>query len=120
MAYDFWRDKVRARVSDPAVGEILAPTDPPHPFGTKRPSLEQWYYDMFNEDHVYLVDIKRSPIVRFTPTGVVTASNEHEIDVLILATGFDAVTGGLTAIQILIHRGLPTEQASQTNGQVEY
>lgn len=100
MAYDFWRDKVRARVSDPAVGEILAPTEPPHPFGTKRPSLEQWYYDMFNEEHVSLVDIKRSPIVRFTPRGVVTANSEHEIDVLILATGFDAVTGGLTEIDI--------------------
>ena len=103
MAYDFWRDKVRARISDAAVAEILAPTEPPHPFGTKRPSLEQWYYDMFNDDHVSLVDIKQSPIVQVTPGGVVTTDSEHELDILILATGFDAVTGGLTKIDI---RGL--------------
>lgn len=99
-AYDFWRDKVRARINDAAVAEKLAPTDPPHPFGTKRPSLEQWYYDIFNEDHVSLVDIKQSPIVQVTPRGVVTTDGEHELDILILATGFDAVTGGLTKIDI--------------------
>ena len=100
MAYDFWRDKVRARINDPATAEMLAPTEPPHPFGTKRPSLEQWYYDIFNEDHVSLVDVKTSPIERNTPSGVITADSEYEFDVLVMATGFDAVTGGMTNIDI--------------------
>ncbi len=99
-AYDFWRDKVRARITDASVAQILAPTEPPHPFGTKRPSLEQWYYDMFNDDHVRLVDMKQSPIVKVTPRGVTTTDGEFELDILILATGYDAVTGGLTKIDI--------------------
>jgi cyclohexanone monooxygenase len=57
FAYDFWRDKVRARIKDPAVAEKLAPETPPHPFGVKRPSLEQWFYDIFNQDNVSLVDV---------------------------------------------------------------
>ena len=100
FAYDFWRDKVRARVKDPAVADKLAPMDPPHPFGVKRPSLEQWYFDMFNQDNVSLVDVNESPIEKVTPIGVVTSDGEHELDILILATGFDAVTGGLTNIDI--------------------
>jgi cation diffusion facilitator CzcD-associated flavoprotein CzcO len=99
-AYDFWCEKVHARIADPATAELLAPREPPHPFGTKRPSLEQWYYDLFNEDHVNLVDIKKTPISRITPTGVVVGEHEYPFDVLVLATGFDAVTGGLTQIDI--------------------
>lgn len=100
-AYAFWRDKVRARITDPAVAEKLAPTEPLHPFGVKRPSLEQRYYEVYNQDHVELVDLRESPIERVTPTGVVTADGrEHALDVLVLATGFDAVTGGITAIDI--------------------
>ncbi|MDH3681643.1 MAG: NAD(P)/FAD-dependent oxidoreductase [Acidimicrobiia bacterium] len=99
-AYDFWRDKVRARINDPALAEKLAPTEPPHPFGVKRPSLEQWYYDMFNNDNVSLVDLNGTPIERITAKGVQTSAGEHELDILVLATGFDAVTGGLTSIDI--------------------
>jgi cyclohexanone monooxygenase len=99
-AYDFWREKVRARIDDPALGEMLAPTEPIHPFGVKRPSLEQTYYDVFNQDNVDLVDLRATPIERITPTGVRTAEHEHELDLLVLATGFDAVTGGLTSIDI--------------------
>ncbi len=100
FAYDFWRDKVRARIKDPAVAEKLAPTAPPHPFGVKRPSLEQWYYDMFNQDNVSLVDVNETPIEKVTSKGILTSAGEHELDILILATGFDAVTGGLTSIDI--------------------
>lgn len=99
-AYDFWRDKVRARIKDPVIAEKLAPTDSPHPFGVKRPSLEQDYFDIFNEAHVELVDIKEAPIVRITPRGVKTRDGEYELDILVMATGFDAVTGGLTNINI--------------------
>ena len=100
FAYDFWREKVVARIHDPDVAAVLAPAEPPHPFGVKRPSLEQDYYDVFNQDNVTLVDLRSTPIDRVTPRGVRTTAAEHELDVLVLATGFDAVTGGLTSIDI--------------------
>jgi cation diffusion facilitator CzcD-associated flavoprotein CzcO len=99
-AYQFWRDKTRARIKDPAVAEILAPTQPLHPFGVKRPSLEQHFYEIFNQPNVSLIDLRTAPIERVTRTGIKTAAGEHDIDVLVLATGFDAVTGGLTSIDI--------------------
>lgn len=99
-AYDFWRDKTRARVDDPVVGALLAPTEPPYPFGTKRPSLEQDYYDAFNRPNVELVDLRSTPIERITASGVQTGADTFDVDVLVLATGFDANTGGLTAVDI--------------------
>jgi cation diffusion facilitator CzcD-associated flavoprotein CzcO len=99
-AYKFWRDKTRARINDPAVAEILAPTEPIHPFGVKRPSLEQNFYEIFNQPNVKLVDLRSTPIERVTSSGIKTAAREHELDILVLATGFDAVTGGLTSIDI--------------------
>jgi cation diffusion facilitator CzcD-associated flavoprotein CzcO len=99
-AYDFWRDKTRARIKDPAVAEILAPTEPLHPYGTKRPSLEQNFFDIFNQPNVSLVDLRKKPIERVTRSGIKMAAGEHDLDVLVLATGFDAVTGGLTSIDI--------------------
>ncbi len=99
-AYDFWREKVQARLRDPMLAEKLAPKQPPHPFGVKRPSLEQTYYDVFNQENVRLVDLKETPILEVTPKGVRTEEQEYELDILVLATGFDAVTGGLTQIDI--------------------
>ncbi len=99
-AYDFWRDKVRARINDPSTAEMLAPMEPPHPFGVKRPSLEQSYYDDFNRENVSLVNLRTSPIERITANGVKTSDQDYELDLLVLATGFDAVTGGLTSIDI--------------------
>jgi cation diffusion facilitator CzcD-associated flavoprotein CzcO len=99
-AYKFWRDKTLKRIKDPAVAEILAPAEPIHPFGVKRPSLEQHFYEIFNQPNVSLVDLRSNPIERVTPSGIKTAAGEHELDILVLATGFDAVTGGLTRIDI--------------------
>ncbi len=99
-AYDFWREKVQARIRDPKLAEKLAPKEPPHPFGVKRPSLEQTYYDVFNQENVQLVDLKETPILEVTQNGVRTAEREYQLDLLVLATGFDAVTGGLTQIDI--------------------
>jgi cation diffusion facilitator CzcD-associated flavoprotein CzcO len=99
-AYKFWRDKTLKRIKDPAVAEILAPTEPIHPFGVKRPSLEQHFYEIFNQPNVSLVDLRSTPIERVTRNGIKTAAGEHELDILVLATGFDAVTGGLTSIDI--------------------
>lgn len=99
-AYDFWREKTQARIKDPAVAEKLAPAVPPHPFGVKRPSLEQWYYEAFNQPNVTLVDIAQSGIEEVTPTGVRTRDGEYDLDILILATGFDASSGSITSIDI--------------------
>jgi cyclohexanone monooxygenase len=99
-AYKFWRDKTRVRINDPAVAEILAPTEPLHPFGVKRPSLEQHFYEIFNQGNVNLVDLRTTPIERVTRSGIKTATGEYELNILVLATGFDAVTGGLTSIDI--------------------
>lgn len=100
--YDFWREKVRARITkpDPALIENLAPQFPINPFGTKRPSLEQAYYEVYNQSNVDLINTKKTPILEVTPTGVRTVEREYPLDVLILATGFDAVTGSLTQIDI--------------------
>lgn len=105
-AYEFWRGKTRQRIRDPAVARKLAPDVPPHPFGVKRPSLEQFYYEAFNQDNVVLVDLHDTPIERITRVGVKTSDREHELDILVLATGFDAVTGGLTQIEIRGTQGL--------------
>ena len=106
-AYRFWRDKVRARINDPATAELLAPTEAPHPFGAKRLSLEQDFYEQFNRPNINVVDIKTHPIVRFEPEGILTADGTfHKLDVIALATGFDSITGGLKDIEI---RGLGGE-----------
>ncbi|MBN9098712.1 MULTISPECIES: NAD(P)/FAD-dependent oxidoreductase [unclassified Pseudonocardia] len=100
-AYTFWRDKVRARIKDPLLAEKLAPTDPIHPFGVKRPSLEQNYYDVYNQDNLHLVDLNETPIETVTERGIRTADGtEREFDVIVLATGFDSVSGGLTRLDI--------------------
>jgi cation diffusion facilitator CzcD-associated flavoprotein CzcO len=110
-AYEFWRDKIRARIDDPATAEILAPEAPPYPFGTKRPSLEQGYYEAFNQANVDVVDVRAVPIERVTEAGVQTVDRVvHEVDVLVLATGFDANTGGLTQIDIIGTKATTLEQ----------
>lgn len=95
-AYNFWVKKTRARIHDPVKRDILAPLEPPHAFGTKRPSLEQNFYEQFNRPNVHVVDINANPIVEVKPEGVLTADGKlHELDVLAVATGFDSVTGGM-------------------------
>ncbi len=95
----FVRDKIRARVHDPVVAEKLVPKD--HPFGSKRIPLETNYYEVYNRDNVRLVDVREDPIARVTETGIELESGaQHELDVIIYATGFDAVTGELARIDI--------------------
>ncbi len=98
LSYEFWRDKTRSRIRDESVHESLAPTDPPYPFGTKRPSLEQTFYDIFDQPNVSLVDLKTDPLIEITEAGVLTEAGLVELDVLVLATGFDANTGGFTRL----------------------
>ncbi|CZS99946.1 related to monooxigenase [Rhynchosporium agropyri] len=101
-AYKFWQKKVRARISDPKKAEILAPPleKAPHPWGTKRPSLEQKYYEVMDQENVKLVDVNKSPIIEVTETGLKHQDGFEEIDILVLATGFDSVTGSLAQLDI--------------------
>lgn len=97
VAYDLWRKRQSPRVKNPEKKRILFPEEPPHPFGVKRPCLEQDYYEVLDRDNVNVVSLKENPIERFTEKGIVTSDGkEHEFDIVGLATGFDVVTGGLT------------------------
>jgi cation diffusion facilitator CzcD-associated flavoprotein CzcO len=95
---EFVRTKIRERVKDPVVAEKLVPKD--HPFGSKRLPCESGYYEVYNRDNVLLVDVREAPIERITPRGIQTRDAEYELDVIIFATGYDAVTGSLTRIDI--------------------
>ncbi|KAI9148731.1 Phenylacetone monooxygenase [Paramyrothecium foliicola] len=92
----FHADKIRSRVNDPEVAETLIPKN--HGFGTRRVPLESGYFEVFNQPNVKLVDLKKDPIVQITETCVQTGHELHELDVLIYATGFDAVTGSFRAV----------------------
>lgn len=94
----FHEKKIRARINDPKVADLLIPTN--HGFGTRRTPLESGYYEVFNQDNVKLVDIRSNPIEKITATGVhTTDGNDYDVDVLVYATGFDAVTGSFNAIE---------------------
>lgn len=96
-ACDFLAGKIRERVRDPETAHRLIPD---HPIGTKRVPLENGYYEVFNRDNVRLVDLRETPIERITPAGIRTTAGEHELDVIVFATGFDAITGSLARIDI--------------------
>lgn len=106
---EFIANKIRERVKDPVVAEKLIPTD--HPFGAKRVPMETNYYEAYNRDHVHLVDIKESPIQEITATGITTSDGHYELDVIIFATGFDAVTGSLDRIEITGRGGIDLKDA---------
>jgi cation diffusion facilitator CzcD-associated flavoprotein CzcO len=95
---DFLARKIRQRVKDPAVAEKLIPKN--HGFGTRRVPLESGYFEVYNQPNVKLVDITETPIERITPTGIKTTDAEYEFDVIIYATGFDAITGSFDRIDI--------------------
>lgn len=95
---EFIRGKIREIVKDPEVAEILTPHD--HPFGTKRPCLDTGYFQTYNLPHVRLVDVRKTPIEEITATGIRTTDATVEVDDLVLATGFDAMTGALLAVDI--------------------
>src|SRR4051812_41791509 len=95
---EFIRNKIRARVKDPIVAEKLVPKS--YPFGSKRIPLETNYYEAYNQGNVSLVDLNETPIESITAKGIKTSNKEYEFDIIIYATGFDAVTGSLTRIDI--------------------
>jgi len=103
-AADFVRERIRDAVPDPAVAEKLSPRD--HPLGTKRICVGSEYYETFNRGNVTLVDLRAEPIEAITPGGVRTSAREYGLDMLLLATGYDAMTGALTRIDITGRHGL--------------
>jgi len=97
-AADFIRRKIRETVKDPETAELLTPRD--HPIGAKRICVDTDYFETFNRDNVRLVDVRSAPIERITETGLRTVAGEFELDCLVFATGFDAMTGPLNAMDI--------------------
>jgi cation diffusion facilitator CzcD-associated flavoprotein CzcO len=96
IAREFAEDRIREAVADPVVAEDLIPTD--HPIGTKRICTDIGYYDSFNQANVQLVNLRREPVDAIVARGVRTTAATYPCDVLIFATGFDAMTGALTRI----------------------
>ncbi len=105
---EFFRNKIRERVHDPVVAEMLVPKD--HMFGAKRLPCESGYYEVYNRDNVLLVDVKKAPIQRITPGGIQTADAHYDLDVIIYATGYDAVTGSLNRMRIQGQNGLTLQE----------
>lgn len=97
-AAEFVREQIRAIVRDPAVAEKLLPHD--HPIGTKRICVDSGYYETFNRDNVTLVDLRATPILTITPDGLSTTAAAYPLDSLIFATGYDALTGAVSRIDI--------------------
>jgi cation diffusion facilitator CzcD-associated flavoprotein CzcO len=101
---DFVARKIRQRVKDQKTAEKLIPRN--HGFGTRRVPLETKYFEVYNQPNVELVDIKETPIERITETGIKTSDKERAFDIIIYATGFDAITGAFDAIDIRGENGL--------------
>ena len=106
---DFFRDKIRAKIKDPAKADLLVPRD--YPVLTKRLCADTNYYETFNHEHVRIVDISETPIERFSESGITTIQDSFELDQIILATGFDAVTGALVSMSI---KGIDGKTLSDT------
>ena len=102
-ASEFVRKKIREIVHDPEVAERLAPKD--YPIGTKRICVDSHYFETFNRENVDLVDVRDAPIERLTEHGLVTGGKEYSFDCIVFATGFDAMTGTLNAIDIRGRKG---------------
>jgi cyclohexanone monooxygenase len=102
-AADFVRDRIRSIVRDPAVAAALCPMD--HPLGAKRICVGSDYYETYNRSNVTLVDLHKTPIKQVAPRGIHTPEAFHELEMLVLATGYDALTGALLKIDIKGQRG---------------
>jgi cation diffusion facilitator CzcD-associated flavoprotein CzcO len=95
---EYIADRIRRRIKDPKVAEKLIPRD--HGFGVQRLPLETKYFEAYNRDNVHLVDLSETPLVRVTEKGLRTSEGDYEFDVIVYATGFDAITGAYDLIDI--------------------
>ncbi|XP_021967366.2 baeyer-Villiger monooxygenase [Folsomia candida] len=120
-AYTFWAEKARARIHDSVKRDILTPLVAPHAIGIKRPCLEQTYYEVFNQSNVDLVNVRESPILEITEHGVRT-ENEGlvEVDIIVLATGFDSLTGSIKSMDIRNGKGESLRDMWKRNGTSTY
>jgi len=109
-AANFLKNKIRQIVKDPATAEKLANID--HPYSTKRPPIDSFYFETFNQPHVKLVDVRSDPIEAITPKGIrLKSGEEHELDIIVFATGFDAMTGSLLRLNITGRNGKTLSEA---------
>ncbi|KLI07438.1 cyclohexanone monooxygenase [Mycolicibacterium conceptionense] len=113
----FWEQKVRAVIDDPAVAEVLIPKD--HPIGAKRICTDDNYFQTFNRDNVSLVNLRATPIERVDPSGIHTTDAHYDLDALVLATGFDAMTGSVQKLNV-VGRGGRTLNEAWAEGPVTY
>ncbi|OQV10640.1 hypothetical protein CLAIMM_14607 [Cladophialophora immunda] len=98
--YKFWAEKVRPRINDPIKRDILAPLKQRYYFGTKRPSLEDNYYEFIDQANVTIIDLTTTSIEEFTETGIALSDRHEAYDIIILATGYDSVTGSLNEMDL--------------------
>ncbi|KAJ4214458.1 hypothetical protein NW759_010474 [Fusarium solani] len=101
LMYQFWAKKTRPRIKNPAKAAFLVPEKAPFAFGTKRSSLEQDYYECLDQDNVEVVDLKANPVQELTEKGIICQDGlEKEFDTIVMATGFNAMTGSLSSMNI--------------------
>ena len=110
-AADFIRNKIRQTVTDPVKAEQLSDID--HPFAAKRPPIDSGYFETFNSDHVDLVNLRETPIECITPRGIKTSATEFNLDIIVFATGFDAMTGSLLKMDIQGRHGVTLQNTWQ-------
>ncbi len=108
-ASGFIREKISGIVQNPAIAEMLTPRD--HGFATKRPPIDSGYFETFNRDNVHLVDLKAEPIVEVTERGIRTTRQDYDLDIIVFATGFDALTGPLLKLNITGSQGYELKEA---------
>jgi cation diffusion facilitator CzcD-associated flavoprotein CzcO len=124
--FDFEANRMAARLYSEAVARIVknpetaASLVPDHPFGCKRPIIDQGYYEAFNRDNVTLVDLRKGAIRAVTPSGIRTDQRSYDLDVIVYATGFDAMTGALSRIDIRGRDGLSLGEFWATEGPLSY
>jgi cation diffusion facilitator CzcD-associated flavoprotein CzcO len=106
---DFIREKISEIVKNPATAQLLGDID--HPFAAKRPPVDSQYFETYNLDHVDLVNIRETPIEKITATGIKTKDHDYPLDIIVFATGFDAMTGSLLKIDIQGRNGLALKEA---------
>ena len=112
------REKIRATVEDPETADTLSPHD--HPFGAKRPCLDTNYYATFNRPNVTLVNLRQEPIKAITASGIKTDKRSFDVDVIVFATGFDAMTGAIMAVHPITGRGGKSLSEVWANGPQTY
>ncbi|MGE2734479.1 flavin-containing monooxygenase [Mycolicibacterium vaccae] len=117
MAARLYGEAVARIVEDPATARALTPS---HPFGCKRPIIDQGYYETYNRDNVRLVDLRVDPIVAVRPDGIETGSGCHQLDVIVYATGFDAMTGALSRIDVRGRDGMSLRDFWAREGPLSY